>query len=108
MFDIASIVLGTFQGELVSVFGDSIGWFVGHAILLAALATLVFAIRERDHVVKHSGLGRSQAIDFGVFLLLTMALFYFYSAICGFASIPSLVVGATSALFLRWMVTVLG
>ena len=108
MFDIASIVLGTFQGEIVSVFGDSIGWFVGHAILLAALATLVFAIRERDHVVKHSGLGRSQAIDFGVFLLLTMALFYFYSAICGFASIPSLVVGATSALFLRWMVTVLG
>jgi len=108
VFDIASIVLGTFQGEIVSVFGDSIGWFVGHAILLAALATLVFAIRERDHVVKHSGLGRSQAIDFGVFLLLTMALFYFYSAICGFASIPSLVVGATSALFLRWMVTVLG
>ena len=108
MFDLASIVLGTFQGELVSVFGDSIGWFVGHAILLAALATLVFAIRERDHVVKHSGLGRSQAIDFGVFLLLTLALFYFYSAICGFASIPSLVVGATSALFLRWMVTVLG
>ncbi len=69
---------------------------------------MVFAIRERDHVVKHSGLGRSQAIDFGVFLLLTMALFYFYSAICGFDSIPSLVVGATSALFLRWMVTVLG
>jgi len=108
VFDLASIVLGTFQGELVSVFGDSIGWFVGHSILLAALATLVFAIRERDHVVKHSGLGRSQAIDFGVFLLLTLALSYFYSAICGFDSIPSLVVGATSALFLRWMVTVLG
>ena len=108
MFDLASIVLGTFQGELVSVFGDSIGWFVGHAILLAALATLVFAIRERDHVIKHSGLGRSQAIDFGVSLLLTLALFYFFSAICGFASIPSLVVGVTSALFLRWMVTVLG
>jgi len=108
VFDLASLVLGTFQGELVSVFGDSIGWFVGHAILLAALATLVFAIRERDHVIKHSGLGRSQAIDFGVSLLLTLALFYFFSAICGFASIPSLVVGATSALFLRWMVTVLG
>jgi len=108
VFDLASIVLGTFQGELVSVFGDSIGWFVGHSILLAALVAVVFAIRERDHVMKHSGLGRSQAIDFGIFLLLTLSLFYFYSTVCGFASGPSLVVGAISTLFLRWIVTILG
>ena len=108
MFDLASIVLGTFQGELVSVFGASVGWFVGHAILLAALVTVVFAIRERDHVVKNSGLGTSQAIDFGVFLLLTLSLFYFYGTVCGFASGPSLVLGAISTLFLRWMVTILG
>ncbi|MDG1541153.1 MAG: hypothetical protein P8Q46_06365 [Candidatus Thalassarchaeaceae archaeon] len=108
MFDLASIMLGTFQGELVSVFGSSIGWFVGHAILLAALVAVVFGIRERDHVIKHSGLGRSQAIDFGFFLLLTLSLFYFYSTVCGFASGPSLVVGVVSALFLRWMVTILG
>ena len=56
MFDLASAMLGTFQDELVSVFGASIGWFVGHAILLAALVAVVFAIRERDHVIKHSGL----------------------------------------------------
>lgn len=108
MFDLASIMLGTFQGELVSVFGASVGWFVGHAILLAALVTVVFAIRERDHVVKHSGLGTSQAIDFGIFLLLTLSLFYFYGTVCGFASGPSLVLGAISTLFLRWMVTILG
>ena len=107
MFDLASIILGTFQGELVSVFGPSIGWFVGHAILLAALVAVALAIRERDHVIKHSGIGRSQAIDFGVFLLLTLSLFYFYSTVCGLASGPSLVVGAISTLFLRWMVTIL-
>ncbi len=108
MFDLASTMLGTFQDELVSVFGASIGWFVGHAILLSALVAAVLAIRERDHVIKNSGLGRSQAIDFGIFLLLTLSLFYFYSTVCGFASGPSLVVGAISTLFLRWMVTILG
>ena len=108
MFDLASTMLGTFQNELVSVFGASIGWFVGHAILLAALVAVIFAIRERGHVIKHSGLGRSQALDLGIFLLLTLSLFYFYSTVCGFASGPSLVLGAISTLFLRWMVTIMG
>ena len=108
MFDLASIILGTFQDDLVSVFGDSIGWFVGHTILLATLAAMVFAIRERDHVIKHSGFGRSQAIDLGTFLLLTLVLFYFYSTVCGFATAPSIFVGATSSLFIRWLVTILG
>ena len=108
MFDLASTILGTFQDDLVSVFGDSIGWAVGHAILLATLVAMVFAIRERDHVINNSGLGRTQVFDLGTFLLLTLALFYFYSAVCGFATIPSLIVGATSSLSLRWMVTILG
>ena len=108
MFDLSSTILGTFQDDLVSVFGDSIGWAVGHAILLATLVAMVFAIRERDHVIKNSGIGRTQVIDLGTFLLLTLALFYFYSAVCGFATIPSLIVGATSSLSLRWMVTILG
>ncbi len=108
MLDLASTILGSFQNDLVSVFGESIGWFVGHVILLAALLGMVFAIRERDHVINHSGIGRSQAIDLGVFLLLTLVLFYFYGTVCGFASAPSLILGATSSLFLRWMVTILG
>ena len=108
MLDLASTILGSFQNDLVSVFGESIGWFVGHVILLATLLGMVFAIRERDHVINHSGIGRSQAIDLGVLLLLTLVLFYFYGTVCGFASAPSLILGATSSLFLRWMVTILG
>ena len=108
MFDLASIIMGSFQDDLTSVFGDSIGWLVGHAILLATLVAMVFAIRDRDHVIQHAGLGRSQAIDFGALLLLTLALFYFYSTVCEFAVVPSFVVGVSSALFLRWMVTILG
>ena len=53
MFDLASTILGTFQDDLVSVFGDSIGWAVGHAILLATLVAMVFAIRERDLSLIH-------------------------------------------------------
>ena len=108
MFDLASIIMGSFQDDLTSVFGDSIGWLVGHAILLATLVAMVFAIRDRGHVIQHSGLGRGQAIDFGALLLLTLALFYFYSTVCEFAVVPSFVVGVPSALFLRWMVTILG
>ena len=108
MLDLASTILGSFQNDLVSVFGESIGWFVGHVILLATLLGMVFAIRERDHVINHSGIGRSQAIDLGVLLLLTLVLFYFYGTVCGFASAPSLILGVTSSLFLRWMVTILG
>ncbi len=108
MFDLASTILGPFQDDLVSVFGDSIGWFVGHSILLATLAAMVFAIRERDHVINHSGIGRSQALDLGSFLMLTLVLFFFYNSICGFASTPSLIVGATSSRFLRWMVIIPG
>tara|TARA_B100000575_G_scaffold251745_1_gene219314 strand:- start:201 stop:527 length:327 start_codon:yes stop_codon:yes gene_type:complete len=108
MVDLASIMLGTFQDELVSVFGASIGWVVGHAILFAVLLGVIFAIQNRDHVIENSGLGRSQALDLGIFLFLTLSIFYFYTAICGFASGASLVLGATSTLFLRWMVTILG
>ena len=108
MVDLASIMFGTFQDEVGSVFGDSVGWFVGHVILLTALVGVIFAIKERDHVIEHSGLGRSQALDLGIFLLLTLSIFYFYTAICGFASGPSLVLGAITTLFLRWMVTILG
>jgi len=108
VLDLASTILGSFQNDLVSVFGASIGWFVGHIILLATLVAIVFAIRERDHVINHSGIGRSQAIDIGTFLLLTLVFFYFYGTLCDFASIPSLILGATSSLFLRWMVTILG
>jgi hypothetical protein len=108
VFNLASIMLGTFQDELVSVFGASIGWFVGHAILLVTLVVLVIAIRERDHIINHSGIGRSEALDFGIFLLLTFALFFFYSSVSGFAFAPSLAIGVASALFLRWVVTILG
>ena len=108
MFDLASTLLGSFQDDLVSVFGDSVGWFVGHAILLMTLVALVIAIRERDHIINHSGIGRREALDFGTFLLLTLALFFFYSSVSGFPFAPSLAIGAASALFLRWVVTILG
>ena len=55
MFDLASIIMGSFQDDLTSVFGDSIGWLVGHAILLATLVAMVFDKRDSEPVNHHSG-----------------------------------------------------
>jgi hypothetical protein len=108
VLDFSSIILGGFQDDLTAVFGESVGWAIGHAIIVLGLGAIVIGVRERDHVINHSGIGRSEALDFGIFLLLTFALFFFYSSVSGFAFAPSLAVGAASALFLRWVVTILG
>lgn len=108
MLDIASVVLGGFQDDLSSTFGDSIGWAVGHAILLIFLGVLFFGIRGRDHIINHSGVGRSEALDLGVFLLLTLSLYYINSSMFDFELGASLGLAAAASLFLRWMVTVLG
>ena len=108
MVNIASTILAGFQDNLVVLFGETLGWIVGHSILVAALATIILAIKERDHIIQRSGFGRNEILDSGVFLLLTLSLFYIYTSIFHFESIASLALGATSSLSIRWMITVLG
>tara|TARA_B100000927_G_scaffold37051_1_gene26573 strand:+ start:140 stop:448 length:309 start_codon:yes stop_codon:yes gene_type:complete len=102
------MVFGEFQNELTSVFGDIIGWLIGHVILFLSLGAIIFGIRERNHIMNNSGLGRSHALDLCVFLLLTAILYSVYTTIFQFESGASLTLAATSSLSLRWMVTVLG
>ena len=74
--NIASTILAGFQDDLVVLFGETLGWIVGHSILAAALATIVLGIKERDHIIQRSGFGKNEILDLGVFLLLTLSLFY--------------------------------
>ncbi len=108
MIDIASIVLGGFQEDLVLAFGNSMGWAVGHLILLVSIGFLVLGLRERDHIINHSGFGRKQARDGIATLSLTVFLYYIYTSTFGFDPTASVVISVASSLSLRWMITVLG
>tara|TARA_B100000029_G_scaffold464604_1_gene498673 strand:+ start:138 stop:464 length:327 start_codon:yes stop_codon:yes gene_type:complete len=106
--DIASIILGEFQEDLVSSFGNSMGWAIGHLILVGTAGLLVFGLREREHIIHHSGFGRKQASDGISTLFLTILLFYIYSSAFDFDPTASVAISVASSLFLRWMITVLG
>ena len=108
MIDIASMVLGGFQEDLVSAFGHSLGWAIGHLIIAVTLALLVLGLRERDHIINNSGFGSKQASEGTVTLLLTILLYYIYSSAFEFDSTASVAISVASSLSIRWMVTVLG
>ena len=108
MIDIASMVLGGFQDDLVLAFGDSMGWAVGHLILVTIAGLVVLGLRERDHIVNHSGMGRKQASDGMATLILAILLYYIYASTFEFDPTASVAISVTSALSLRWVVTVLG
>ena len=48
------------------------------------------AIRERNHIIQRSGFGKNELLDLGVFLLLTLSLFYIYTNVFAFETIASL------------------
>ena len=108
MVNVASTILAGFQDDLVVLFGETLGWVVGHSILAAATATIDLGIKERDHIIQRSGFGKNDMLDLGAFLLLTLFLFYIYTNTFHFESIASLALGAISSLSIRWLVTVLG
>ena len=107
MFVLASIVLGSFQDDLVTVFGDSLGWAIGHAILLSALYLIVLAIGGREHALKHSGIGWKQAKEGLTILSLTVFLIYVFTSVFGFQITASVALAGSTSVFIGWMVTVL-
>jgi hypothetical protein len=108
VIDIASIILGEFQDDLVSAFGNSLGWAMGHLILVGIAGLLVLGLRQREHIINHSGFGRKQASDIISTLFLTILLFYIYTSTFEFDPTASVAISVASSLSLRWMVTVLG
>ncbi|MDP7002206.1 MAG: hypothetical protein QF911_01345 [Candidatus Thalassarchaeaceae archaeon] len=108
MIDIASIVLGGFQDDLVNVFGSSFGWLIGHLIILGTLALATLAVANRDHILNRSGINRGMALDVVAFFILSAILFWVFTGSFGFSSGPSAWLAAASSLSIGWAIKVLG
>jgi len=108
VIDLASIVLRGFQDDIISTFGETAGWLVGHLIILGTLTLAVMAIRERDHILDQSGFDRTTVWDASLLVVLTLVLYLAFTSAFGFESAPSVALAAVSAISVRWMVNVLG
>ena len=106
--DLASLVLMGFQDDLVLAFGDTVGWLIGHLILLAALALAVVAVRERDHIINHSGFDRNAIWDALAVVILTLVQYVLFTSTFGFDSAASMALAAVSSISIRWHIRVLG
>ncbi|MAH98644.1 MAG: hypothetical protein CMA12_04775 [Euryarchaeota archaeon] len=108
MVNLASVVLGDFQDSLASAFGSTVGWIVGHLIVVIVISIAALGIREKDHIIKYSGMNMRMATDSFTILILSIAIFWIYTTSFGFGAGPSIALAATTSLSLRWMVTILG
>tara|TARA_Y100001936_G_C15949779_1_gene599493 strand:- start:399 stop:725 length:327 start_codon:yes stop_codon:yes gene_type:complete len=104
--DLASPVLGDFQDSLDAAFGASMGWITGHLILAGALALVVLAIRNRDHIVNQSGFTRETLVDAAATTAATLVLFAIFANTFGWPTSPALVLALAAALSLRWHVLI--
>ena len=78
MFDLAAAVFGDFQDSIVATFGDSLGWVVGHALIVGTVALLWFTWTGRNHIRKESGWDNSTLLDMATVTALTLAQYAVY------------------------------
>lgn len=107
MFDLASVVFGDFQDSLVATFGGSLGWLVGHALIVGTVALLWFSWAGRNHIQAKSGWDRSTLVDMATVAALTLAQYAVFTGNFGFPVGPSLGVAFAGAMLARWCVNVL-
>ncbi|MDP6661322.1 MAG: hypothetical protein QF760_01855 [Candidatus Thalassarchaeaceae archaeon] len=108
MIDLASMVLMGFQDDVVLVFGETVGWLIGHLILLGALTITVVAIRERDHILNQSGFNRSTIWHALLIVGLTLVQYQVFTSTFGFDPLASIALAVFSSFTIRWLVIVLG
>ena len=107
MFDLASAVFGDFQARIVATFGDSLGWVVGHALIVGTVALLWFTWTGRNHIRKESGWDNSTLLDMATVTALTLAQYAVYTGTLGYPIGASLGVAFAGTMFVRWCVNVL-
>ena len=107
MFDLASTVFGDFQDSIVATFGDSLGWVVGHALIVGTVALLWFTWTGRNHIRKESGWDNSTLLDMATVTALTLAQYAVYTGTLGYPIGASLGVAFAGTMFVRWCVNVL-
>ncbi|MDP6328729.1 MAG: hypothetical protein QGG22_02790 [Candidatus Thalassarchaeaceae archaeon] len=107
MIDIASLFLGTFQDSIESAFGSSLGWIIGHLIVLFFTLSIIWVIQNRDHIARESGWGYSNLIDISVITLITVTQYFVYSNLLDFPSTASWGLAIFWTMILRWHILVL-
>jgi len=108
VIDIAAMAIPEFQEDLVSVFGESIGWIIGHMILLSAFALVAITISKRNHVISRSGLNKEILQRAFVFSMLTLFLFFIFFWQFDYSNEDSIVLAFFSGWALWWSINVLG
>ncbi len=107
MFDLASAVCGDFQDSIVATFGDSLGWVVGHALIIGTVALLWFTWTGRAHIRTKSGWDNSTLLDMATVTALTLAQYAVFTGTFGFPIAASIGVAFAGSMFVRWCVNVL-
>tara|TARA_B110000444_G_C18818946_1_gene586677 strand:- start:6 stop:332 length:327 start_codon:yes stop_codon:yes gene_type:complete len=107
MIDIASVLLAGFQDSIVSAFGTSFGWIIGHIIVLFIAISIIWIIQNRNHITSESGWGYSNLKDISIILLLTLIQYLVYVNMLGFPGTASLGISLVGTMSLRWHILVL-
>ena len=107
MIDIASIVLAGFQDSIESAFGPSLGWLIGHIIVLFLILAIIWAIKNRKHIASESGWGYPNLIDISVITLLTVTQYLVFINLLNFPGTASWGLAIFSTMSLRWHILVL-
>ena len=50
MVDLASMLFGDFQESIVATFGETIGWVVGHGLIVGLIALIWYTWVGREHI----------------------------------------------------------
>ena len=107
MVDFASMLFRDFQYSIVTTFGDSIGWVVGHALIAGLVALVWYTWIGRNHIRTQSGWGMPEIRDIATILAVTMAQYIVYTGNLDYPEGPSLAIAFSATIFARWCINVL-
>ena len=107
MVDFASMLFGDFQDSIVTTFGDTIGWVVGHALIAGLVALVWYTWIGRHHIRTQSGWGMPEFRDIAAILAVTMAQYIVYTGNLDYPEGPSLAIAFSATIFARWCINVL-
>ena len=107
MVDFASMLFGDFQDSIVATFGDTIGWVVGHALIVGLVALVWYTWIGRNHIRRQSGWGMPEIRDITTILAVTMAQYIVYTGNLDYPEGPSLAIAFSATIFARWCINVL-
>jgi len=92
---------------IVGAFGSSLGWLIGHLIVLGLVCLTCKIINNRHHIISQSPWDVSTLKSIAVFLALTAAQYYVFTTSFNFPSNESIGLAAVSTILIRWLILVL-